>query len=464
MDSTTPKRKTNPLKGKGGLVTVAGLAVLGGVIWWVQAYGPPPREPGSDPQVGEFVGIRRPETVTRVEVKGNAQPYTLAKSGDNWRLTAPLAVPATKQSVEDAVKGFLEGSVGERYTSERVSGGQLKQYGLDKPVATIVLTAGGQHVIEVGSKARQEQGLYARENGDQRVIVVPTFAIDGLRNKKPEDFRDKSALPLADADKVRTVSIQGPKGNLELAKRGSDWFITAPTEAKADSIEVSSLLSQAKDAQAQSFIANGAQDLAKYGLERPRLTFTAVDEKGTHTLLLGSETKEKEPKLYALRRGEQEVMLLQKQTFQNLDKTAADLHTREMLGFDTNKATHVTVQAPKGNYELAKKGNDWWVTKPFQAKAESMKVQNLLTSLSGPGSKFVEQNPTDLARFGLQSPQILATIELTGEAALRYFVGKSAPGKDKNYYARTSKSPAVFEIGSFIYEDINQKPDDLKAK
>lgn len=464
METTTRTRKSNPLKGKGGLVTVAGLVVLGGIIWWVNAAAPPPKEPGSDPQVGEFIGLRRPQTVTRLEVKGIAQPYTLEKNGENWRLTAPLAVPATKQTVEDAVKGLIEATVGDRYTGNRVPAGDLKKYGLDKPVAEIVLTDGGRHVIQVGGAVRQSQGLYARETNDQRVIVIPTFALDALRNKKADDFRDKSALPLADTEKVRAVAIQGPKGTVDLAKRGNDWFLTTPSEAKADSIEVSSLLSQAKDAQAQSFIADGAHDLAKYGLDKPRLTFTATDDKGPHALLLGSQTKEKDPKIYAMRRGEQEVMVLPKLTFDNLDKSAADLHSREMLGFDTAKATKASVKAPKGAYELVKKGNDWWLAKPVSAKAESMKVQNVLSSLSGPASKFVAQDPTDLAVYGLKQPQIEATIEVTSEPPLRYSVGKAAPGKDKNYFARSSKSPAVYEIGSFTFDDLNQKPEEFKAK
>src|SRR5436190_2157456 len=144
---TTPKRTTRPLKGKGGLVMIGVLAVLGGIIWWVQKFGPPPREPGTEAQLGDFIGIRRPETVS----------------------------------------------------------------GLDKPVAEIVLVDGGRHVLQIGSAARQSQGLYARDPDDGRVIVVPTFAVEALKNKKPEDFRDKSALPLADVEKARRISIAGDK-------------------------------------------------------------------------------------------------------------------------------------------------------------------------------------------------------------------------------------------------------------
>jgi len=382
-----------------------------------------------------------------------------------WRsLRTPLAVPATKQTVEDAVKGLLDAGVGEKFSQGRVQGSQLASYGLDKPSAEIVLTDGGRHVLQIGSTARQSQGGFLRDADDQRVLIVPTFAVDALRNKKPDDFRDKSALPLADADKVRRISLQGTKGTVELEKRGTDWTMTKPLQAKADTMETTSLVSQAKDLQAQSFIPNGAQDLAKYGLDKPRVTLTVTDDAGQHALLIGGQTTEKEPKLYAMRRGEQEVMLLPKTALDSLDKGPNDLYSRDMLTFDDQKVTKLTVMAPKGSYELVKKGSDWWLTKPVSARAEATKVSNLLRSLKTAAAGFVEQNPADLGRFGLQAPPVQATIEVTGEPTLRYFVGGPVPGKDKYWYARTSKSPGVYTIADYVYQDVNQKPDDLKAK
>lgn len=455
------RRPGGPLRGKGGLVMVGVLAVLGGIIWWDRGHGKP-REPDSDPQALEFIGISKPDNVTRIEVRGIAQPYTLVKQGDQWRLAAPIQAPAAKQPVEDAVKGLLEASVG-KYLNDRVPAGQLQKYGLDKPGIEIVLTDGGQHDIQVGSEWRSGE-LFAREKGDQRVFALSSFAVDGFKNKKPEDFRDKSLLPIPDTEKVRRVEIFGPKGEVAAERRGEEWMITRPGESKADSMEVNSLVSQTKTSEAQSFIQGGAKELPKYGLDRARMTVNVTDDKGTHTLLFGAPAPDKEPKVYALRKGEPDVMVVAKSTFDAFFKGPSDLRSREMLGFQTEKARRVSVRAPAGSYELEKRGEEWWLVKPVTARADAGKVSSLLFALSGPASRFVEEKATDLNRYGLASPQVDAKVEVTGSPGMSLLIGAQTTGGDKAYYAKTGSSPAVYEVSDFTFTDINQKPDDLKAK
>src|SRR5947209_6356147 len=117
------KRRESPLKGKGGLVMVGVVAVLGLWIWLDRRYGAP-KEPTAEPTVGEFVGERRPDLVTGVEVRGTANPFRLEKRGDNWRVVAPTSAPAAKQAVEDAVSTLLSASV--KYRSDRVRTSELK--------------------------------------------------------------------------------------------------------------------------------------------------------------------------------------------------------------------------------------------------------------------------------------------------------------------------------------------------
>jgi len=294
--------------------------------------------------------------------------------------------------------------------------------------------------------------------------VVSTFAIDAFKNKKPDDFRDKSALALADSEKVTKVAIDGPKGPIEVDRRGTDWAMVRPTAAPADATEVSSLLTTAKGLQAASFINGGASDLPRYGLDHPRLTLTATDDHGTHTLLLGGQTTGKTPQLYALRRGEADVMLVDKTALDNLSKGPVDLHSRSLLGFDTTKAVRASVQGPNGSFTIEKRGNDWWLTRPTAIRADQGKAQSLLSSLAAPALRFVEEHPSDSKKYGLDPPVIQATVVVGGEPEMRYMLGSAAPGAQKSYYVRTSKSVGVYEVSDFDYQSINVKPDDMKQK
>src|SRR5262249_19017981 len=97
-------------------------------------------------------------------------------------------------------------------------------------------------------------------------------------------------------------------------------------------------------------------------------------------------------------------------------------------------------------------------------RADQAKAQSLLSSLSQAALHFVEERPADLKQYGLDPPVITATVDVAGEPQMRYILGHAAPGTEKAYYARTSKSPGVYEVSEFDYQSINVKPDDMKQK
>src|SRR5438093_10615952 len=103
-------KRAHPLKGKGGLVTIAVVAVIWVLVWLAHRYGKP-IEPGANPVVANFVHLSRPEAVERISVRGIPQPYSLMKMGMEWRLLTPLSASAANQTVNDAVKGLLDASV-----------------------------------------------------------------------------------------------------------------------------------------------------------------------------------------------------------------------------------------------------------------------------------------------------------------------------------------------------------------
>jgi hypothetical protein len=135
-----------------------------------------------------------------------------------------------------------------------------------------------------------------------------------------------------------------------------------------------------------------------------------------------------------------------------------------MLSFDTSKAQRVSVRGPAGSFELQKRGADWWLVKPVSARADSIKVESLLSAVVMSAVRLVDERPTDLNRYGLRTPALEATFQVSGEPEMRYYVGTLAPGPQKVYYARSSKSSAVYEISQFTWSSLNLKPDDLKAK
>src|SRR5437763_10027277 len=108
--------------------------------------------------------------------------------------------------------------------------------------------------------------------------MLSTTQVNDLKDKKHDDLRDKRLIEVKDEKEVRKVVLQRPVGTVELNRRGEDkWDMTQPFAAPADRFDADNLITQARS-DADSLVENPGPDLAKYGLDRPRLTVRLADK------------------------------------------------------------------------------------------------------------------------------------------------------------------------------------------
>src|SRR5687767_1757236 len=95
-------------------------------------------------------------------------------------------------------------------------------------------------------------------------------------------------------------------------------------------------------------------------------------------------------------------------------------------------------------------------------EANSQTGENLLVDMTAQAAAHGTEKADNLAQYGLDKPQLTATVTLKGNQKQQLFVGKKA-AKGANYYARGSQAPnAAFELGGYIFDNLNKKPDALK--
>jgi hypothetical protein len=453
-------KKTNALKGKGGLVALAVVVILG--VWLSFDLKKPVTDPDAKPLVSEYVHAVSDE-VKRVEVKRPDGGFALAKQGGRWTFERPGAYRADPESVKIWLKATLEGAnVGETVEGKP---GDVSTYGMDKPEYEMVLTtgAGDTRTLQVGKEFQSSGGTapslyYAREAKDGRLFMLPTPVVENLKGKKLDELRDKKLVELPNEKTVQRIVLQRPEGTTEFQRRGEDkWDLLQPYHAPADETIAQGLVSELKAAEAESFVDNAAADLAKYGLDKPRLTVQVTDKSGPHGVLFGAA--EKSGKVYAVRQGEREVTLVPRATFDSLNKTPSDLREKKLITFDKDKISYVELKNAQGSTRLQKVGGkEWQITdpgdpKPKKAKAEM--VERVLDTITISATKHVEEAPADLAKYGLDKPAISVQVNDGSGTSQVFSVGKKA---GENYYAKGAPN-AVFEVGSFAFGDLNVKPE-----
>jgi hypothetical protein len=399
--------------------------------------------------------------VARVELKREKDPFTLVKQGDTWAFEAPGRYRADAADVNDWLKSVLEDATVDRTVENKPT--DLAPYGLDKPVAELVISGrgGDARTVQVGKafKAPGDTGAgvyYAREVKDGRMFMLTAAQAESIRDKKLADLRDKRLAEIGEAKDVQKVSIVRPDGSVELERSGEKWRMTQPYAAPADRTSVESeLIGQVKSSESESFADNSAADLAKYGLDKPRLIVRVTDKKGTHGVLFGRA--EKDGKVYAVREGDKEVTLVAKTTFDALNKKPADLRDRQLTTLERDKITSIELKNSHGTIKLQKTqsvGTTAWQlvgADGKQKKAKGDQVDRILDTITAPASKHVQEGTKDLGKYGLDMPAITVTANEGNGTSQIISIGKKA--KD-SYYARGAQE-AVFEVQPYVFSDLD---------
>jgi hypothetical protein len=133
---------------------------------------------------------------------------------------------------------------------------------------------------------------------------------------------------------------------------------------------------------------------------------------------------------------------------------------------EREKIEELTIAPEKGEaMRLVKQGRAWALTLPQAAPAATSEVDSLLGSLvSLEASATANENPTNLADYGLATPRLTVGFRVAGASqALSLALGSDVPGRDQTF-AKLTTSPRVFTIASYLRGTFEKKPFDLRDR
>ena len=213
------------------------------------------------------------EKVDRVEIETPDRTLKVAKQGADWRIASPVDARADFGAVEGII-GRLNTTPMKSIAAENPA--DLKEYGLDKPAATVRVSSGSAQAGLAVGKSAGDGVVYAKDLSRPMVFTVESALFDDL--KKPvDDFRVKD---LFDARSFNTTKVEivrnGQTITLEKEKDKAAWKQIAPAAKAADTAKVEALLTALSSARATSFV----EKIADTGLETPEFTVTLTFEDG----------------------------------------------------------------------------------------------------------------------------------------------------------------------------------------
>ncbi len=284
------------------------------------------------------------------------------------------------------------------------------------------------------------------------------FAAQSPREKLPD-----GGTPPAPVFTSIVVKAKGEVTALE--KKGEEWWITAPLNAKADKSAVDQLVSQLQNARVKATVEENPSgaDLAKYGLDQPRFTVTAYaylpDAKGEGA---AEPSRRREVQLYGgientfdgsayLRRGnEKAVYAIDGFAKQSLEKTTFDLRDKEVLAIDEGSIRQIEFKSKANRYLLERAdANGWRLAAPKMGSADSAAVSSMLSSFRNDRAvAFLIDSPEERKRSGVNSPASEVTFLQTSGDKVRIRLSKVKVGTDEKAFAlrESSGEPILAEV------------------
>jgi len=420
--------------GRSFIVLIVIAAALGAYIYFVEN-----KRDLADPAVKKdkvFADLE-PGKIEEIEVHASAGDTTrVKKDGEKWQIVSPEATDADSNEISTLTSTLASLDV-QRVVDEAPKA--VKDFGLEPPRFTVAFRQSGETAmkkLEIGTKSPTGADLYARVEGQPRLLLLSSFIEDSL-NRTTFNLQDKTVLKFdrTGADALKTEVSGAPA--LSFTRKSDQWRLTAPIDARADFSAVDGLVQQVYSAKMKSVVSKTeptAADLKKYGLDKPQAVVIVGAGSSRASLAIGG--KMDDTSLYARDLSRPAVFTVEPSLLDGVKKTADDLRVKDTFEFRTFTArgvdltldgkafTYAKVKPPaeKKDDKKDEKKDDkatpppppppapaevWKVMKPAEKDVDQMKITDLLTDLSNlKAEKFADKPVTGgqelvvVARFG----------------------------------------------------------------
>jgi hypothetical protein len=214
------------------------------------------------------------DKVDRVEIVTPERTVTIGKQGADWKVTSPFDARADFSAIEGILSRLNSTAMKSVTAADASDAKALKEYGLDKPAATVRITSGSSQAGLAIGKSAGEGVVYAKDLSRPMVFTIESALADELK-KPADDFRVKD---LFDARAFNTTRVEVTRQGVTLAfeKDKDAWKQVVPAAKAADTAKVEALLTALTNARATGF----EPKIAATGLEAPELTVGLKFEDG----------------------------------------------------------------------------------------------------------------------------------------------------------------------------------------
>src|SRR5947207_2513333 len=199
------------------------LALIGGFYYLYEVRWAADREQAESRKGRVFTADAK--DVTEIAITRAEDTLRATRDGEGWQLTEPVKWRGNRGTLDETLTSILTAKIDREIAA---TPGSLAEFGLDKPVADVMLKLkdGKTLGLQLGAKSPTGVWVYARERDKPAVFVVGDSVLRDT-TRPVTDFRDRTILAF-DRKEVSGFEVVTDDTKLVVDHAGDKWTLAQP--------------------------------------------------------------------------------------------------------------------------------------------------------------------------------------------------------------------------------------------
>lgn len=234
---------------------------------------------------------------------------------------------------------------------------------------------------------------------------------------------------------------------LRVVRKGDDWRLEAPLDAPGDKDAIKKLLVNILKARKDAVLFDNPspEKLRELGLEMSEIGM-GFEAGGSTTVIRFGAKGPTNNVAYARFDDNPKVLRIHSDVKQEADKTVYALRDKTVMVFDPLQTVSMEItRKDKDRVVVRHDRGRWDMTEPIQARAAMANVLETMYMIkNGEIKAFIDKHPSDLNRYGLETPVItVALLDKDEKKPQRLIIGTKDRSR-RGYFAKRGSSEGVF--------------------
>lgn len=251
---------------------------------------------------------------------------------------------------------------------------------------------------------------------------------------------------------------------IKLVREKDGWQLVQPLSAKGDGKVIEKLLTNVVTSRKDAVLFEKVEHakLVELGLGSPEVEMGLKSANGETVIVFG-ERGPTNNVAYAMFKGRPEVYRVHSDLKKEVSKDTYALRDKTILDFDPAKLRRLEiVKKGASRVVIVQSESKWNMLEPKTGIASMAKVLEYLYAIkSGEIKVFADENPVDLAPYGLSSPMLQLTIYQEKKEKPYILTIGDKDRANRGYFAKVDQAKKVFDVEEGLVDSLILNMDKL---